>query len=143
MWCDTIFSSLNNTLNSIDRNIEGNMKAETCNKVVRCLEKLENANTELSPFLCLPGYLNLEKEISIFIERINKKLSALFDDFEVALANHNYEDMGIKKHFIEIFVSPNTSIKKYVNKSGLDRIEKMKQSYDMAVKLEYSYMAMV
>ena len=122
-----ISSSLTRTVAIVEHNIEGYMSAQKCEGVVKNMQKLENAHVELKKFLNFPGNLNLGREMYNTKNKINRKINALIDRFEIAFKNHNYEDMGINKNSLDIFISSPTNMKKIIYKNQLTKIEKVIQ----------------
>jgi len=132
-WLGVISSTLSNTVGTMARNLEGDMTLNTCESAARELEKLKHAKDELKQYQAdLSGGLDLAQEIASGKSQINAKMSALLSEFEAAYKSSDYERMGINTHFIEVYTT--TSIRTYIQRNNLKRINSFRQRYNGALK---------
>ena len=84
-WLFRISSILSDTIGLIRCNLQGDMSTSKSNSIVMGMEKLGQAEKQLSKYLFIaPSSLNLKNEISDLRQVINGQFQSLLTEFESA-----------------------------------------------------------
>ncbi len=104
-WLHKISSILNGIIGSVRRNLDGDMSPTKSEKLVKDLQKLGQAEEQLSRYLLsTPGGLNLKKESGDLKWEINDRFQSILSEFKAAIDNLDFEAMGVKNHFIQAYL---------------------------------------